>query len=72
MLKDYSSTIIDEIINAIQTYTETTTREKWLVCPLSVISNKDIPKENCAEVRFPCPVVVLVYFNPMISSLTLS
>lgn len=51
MLNDYSPTITDEIINAIQTYNETTTQQKWLVCPVSVICNKSIPKDNCAEVR---------------------
>jgi len=51
VLKTHSSASVDEIINAIQAYTETTSQQKWLVSPSTRISSQAIPSENTVEVR---------------------
>ncbi|KAF9558221.1 hypothetical protein CPC08DRAFT_743399 [Agrocybe pediades] len=48
-LKEHSPTSVDEIVNAIQAYTETTTHQKWLVSPSTRISSQAIPSENTVE-----------------------
>ncbi|KAJ3496811.1 hypothetical protein NLJ89_g10434 [Agrocybe chaxingu] len=49
ILKAHSSTSVDEIINAIQAYTDTTTQQKWLVSPATRISSQTIPHDANVE-----------------------
>ncbi|KAF8803946.1 hypothetical protein BYT27DRAFT_6725890 [Phlegmacium glaucopus] len=48
-LKAHSPTSVDEIINAIQAYADTTSHTKWLVSPTTRISSNTIPHENTVE-----------------------
>lgn len=52
-LKEHSATGVDEIINAIQVYAETTTQQKWLVSPATRISSQAIPHDSAVEVCCP-------------------
>ncbi|KAF9526316.1 MIF4G like-domain-containing protein [Crepidotus variabilis] len=45
----HAPNVAQEIIEAIQNYTDTTTHQKWLVSPLSPICNKESPTENHVE-----------------------
>ncbi|KDR74497.1 hypothetical protein GALMADRAFT_250474 [Galerina marginata CBS 339.88] len=49
VLKDHSPAGVDEIINAIQAYADTTTQQKWLVSPSTRISSQAIPNDSTVE-----------------------
>ncbi|KAF9480787.1 cap binding protein 80-PB [Pholiota conissans] len=48
-LKEHSASGVDEIINAIQAYADTTTQQKWLVSPATRISSQAIPHDSAVE-----------------------
>lgn len=54
-LKEHSATDVEEIINAIQAFVDTTTQQKWLVSPATRISSQAIPHDSAVEVRFSQP-----------------
>ncbi|TFK28686.1 cap binding protein 80-PB [Coprinopsis marcescibilis] len=43
VLKPHSPTSTNEIINAIQTYTDTTNSQKWLVAPITSLTSESTP-----------------------------
>ncbi|KJA21655.1 hypothetical protein HYPSUDRAFT_165386 [Hypholoma sublateritium FD-334 SS-4] len=49
VLKEHSVTDVQEIINAIQTFADTTTQQKWLVSPATRISSQAIPHDSAVE-----------------------
>ncbi|KAF8898142.1 MIF4G like-domain-containing protein [Gymnopilus junonius] len=49
ILQAESPSGVEEIINAINVYVDTTAQQKWLVCPSSRISSQDIPTLNTVE-----------------------
>lgn len=68
-MKEHSATGVDEIITAIQAYTDTTTQQKWLVSPATRISSQAIPHDSAVEVRCLHLIFVLLQVWPRILQL---
>ncbi|PPQ68369.1 hypothetical protein CVT26_005931, partial [Gymnopilus dilepis] len=49
VLKAESPSGVEEIINAIKAYVDTTSQQKWLVCPFSRISSQEVPAQTTVE-----------------------
>ncbi|KAF8966447.1 MIF4G like-domain-containing protein [Flammula alnicola] len=49
VLNEHSATSVEEIINAIQAYVDTTSQQKWLVSPSTRISSQALPHDSAVE-----------------------